>query len=175
LIRSEPPVVIELEESISLPIPLSLPISLPIPMSIGGVSGGSGGRATGRLGAEEELDGLERDADGLERDADGLEAEEELLPLLPRFTADRLPSSRPARLTVLLLRLLVLAFLAVVDFDLARLLPPRLPSVRAARLAVIRFGFELDLAVDRLAVDFLPEDFFFAAIDPPLGYTISYS
>jgi hypothetical protein len=89
--------------------------------------------------------------------------------LAVRLTAERVPSFRPARFTVLLARLAA----PVLDpeaFDFVRLVPPRLPSVFAARFVVIRFGLDAVFFVDRLAVAFfLVEDFFFAGISPPCG------
>ncbi|TMD42144.1 MAG: hypothetical protein E6I88_05835 [Chloroflexi bacterium] len=131
-------------------------------MSIDGMLGLSAGRATGRPPPS-----------GL----DGFEAGVAALVAAPRLTAERLPSSRPARFKVmlrLLVGFLLAAFFDEVDLALVRLVPPRLPSVRAARLAVMRLLVDRDFVVDRLAVDFFV-DFFLAAIDPPFGCAIRYA
>src|SRR2546423_612831 len=154
LIRSEPPPLVMLEDSDSLPIPM--PPASPA-MPIDPISSGSAGRATGRLAPME-----------------GCAAFGELLPPV-RFTAERLPSSRPALLRVVLVRLRPLVFelldFVLLDFALVallRLLPPRFPRVLAARFAVIRFPLD-DFVVERFDVDFFAEDFFFAAMCPPFG------
>ena len=181
--RSEPPELpepIELEDSDSDPMPLSVPK----PLKEGGMLVGSAGRATGRVeGPEGAGEGLDASGDcgaegALEAVAFRLPALDPLLDLerLPdfarelldpeeRFTAERLPSSFPALVEVGD-RLVVFRFGPA---DLARgLVVARLASVFPARLAVMRFGAELDfLAVGRFAVDFLVEDFFFAGISPP--------
>jgi hypothetical protein len=130
--------------------------------------GGSAGRATGRP-APKELAGLGAGATAT-RAAGLLAAFTEDLVLAVRFTAERVPSLRPARLRVLLGRLVRLV-VDRADLAFVRLVPPRLPSVRAARFVVIRFPVDADFFVDRLAVVafFLVEDFFFAGIFPPFG------
>jgi hypothetical protein len=157
--RSEPPPLVMLEDSDSLPMPMPPPSPA---MPIDPICSGSAGRATGRLAPIE-----------------GGAAFGELLPPL-RLTAERLPSSRPAFLSVVLVRLRPLVFelldfalldFALVDFALLallRLLPPRFPRVFAARFAVIRLPPD-DFAVERFDVDFFTEDFFFAAMCPPFG------
>ena len=181
MIRSEPPEPIELEDSDSLPMPLSLPN----PLREGGMLVGSAGRATGRVeGPEGATDGFVTAAglgagDGLTvaagrltvgrllDDAFGLEALEDAFGLDPldRLTAERFPSSFPARVDVEE-RLVVLRF-GLADLDLG-LLAARFASVFPARLAVIRFVEEVGfLAVVRFAADFFVEDFFFAGISPP--------
>lgn len=188
MIRSEPPDPIELDDSDSLPMPLSLPN----PLSEGGMLVGSAGRATGRVeGPEGELAGLVVGADwGLVagfaatgfgavacfaaagcRVAFGRLLDEALAPdrlgveAVERFVAERLPSSFPARVDVDDLRVVARLGLAALDFGL---LAERFASVFPARLAVMRFDEELGFfAVERFAVDFLVEDFFFAGISPP--------
>jgi hypothetical protein len=172
LIRSDPPGPIELEDSDSLPSPRSLPS----PVSAGGMLVGSAGRATGRVdgplgaiggfGAAAGFAALGREA-GAGRLADAAFGLEEAPPFgAERFTAERFPSSFPARVAVDERR-------AVVRFepaDLARvrLAAPRLASVFPARLAVMRLADEVDfLAVERFGADFLVADFFFAGICPP--------
>jgi hypothetical protein len=181
LIRSDPPGPIELEDSDSLPSPRSLPS----PVSAGGMLVGSAGRATGRVdgplgaigaigavggfggfGAAAGFAALGREA-GAGRLADAAFGLEEARPFgAERFTAERFPSSFPARVAVDERR-------AVVRFepaDLARvrLAAPRLASVFPARLAVMRLADEVDFfAVERFGADFLVADFFFAGICPP--------
>jgi hypothetical protein len=129
--------------------------------------------AAGRLAVDRLLD----DAFGL-----GLEALEDTFgrdPLdaepVDRLTAERFPSSFPARVDVE--ERLVVLRLGLADLDLG-LLAARFASVFPARLAVIRFDeeagfravvrFAVDFfAVDFFAVDFFVEDFFFAGISPP--------
>jgi hypothetical protein len=154
LMRSEPPPLVMLEDSDSLPIPMPPPSPA---MPIDPISSGSAGRATGRLAPME-----------------GCAAFGELLPPV-RFTAERLPSSRPAFFSVVLVRLRPLVFelldFVLLDFALVallRLLPPRFPRVFAARFAVIRLPLD-DFVVERFDVDFFVEDFFFAAMCPPFG------
>jgi hypothetical protein len=82
-----------------------------------------------------------------------------------RLTADRLPSSFPARVEVEDLRVVLRFGLAALDLGL---LAARFASVFPARFAVMRFDEELGFfAVDFLAVDFFVDDFFFAGISPP--------
>ncbi len=190
----DPPEPTELEVSDSVPMPLSVPN----PLREGGMLVGSAGRATGRVegpeGTPGGTNGLEaagelRAGDGftaaagrlavdrLLDDAFGLEALEDAFGLDPldaepvdRLTAERFPSSFPARVDVE--ERLVVLRLGLEDLDLG-LLAARFASVLPARLAVIRFDEEagflavVRFAVDFLAVDFFVEDFFFAGISPP--------
>lgn len=150
MIRSEPPLPIELDDSLSVPKPElvldSDPKSLliPVPMSIEGIVGVSAGRATG----------LAPPSEPPLRDRAGFE--------LDRLAGLRLEALRPLLVVRALLRLAGAFFLP-------------LPRVADARFAVLRLAV-LRLAVDFLAVDRLPADrllvdffvdFFFAAIDPP--------
>ena len=169
-----------------------MPLSLPKPLSAGGMLVGSKGRATGRVEGPVGAAGLGVTA-GLPAGvvvafgaaalgAAALGAAATLLELEGRATAfglaalrfagagrlaaDRFASSFPARvetddrLVVFRFSLLGLARLGLVADRLARVFP--------ARLGVIRFADDVDFfAVERLAVDFLDEDFFFAGISPP--------
>jgi hypothetical protein len=85
--------------------------------------------------------------------------------LVERLTAERFPSSFPARVEVG--ERLVVLRLGLADLDLG-LLAARFASVFPARLAVMRFVEEVDFFADSFfAVDFFVEDFFFAGISPP--------
>lgn len=99
-----------------------------------------------------------------------------------RLTAERFPSSFPARVAVALRRVVVR--FEPEDFALVRLAVARFARVFPARLAVIRFAGEVDFlaverfaverfAAERFAVDFLVEDFFLAGISPPSNGAIS--
>lgn len=195
--RSEPlPPPLEPDDSDSLPIRESLPR----PPSAGGMFTGSAGLATGRaagaIGAGLNAAGFGAatfGAAGLL--AAGLVAADLVAPAAEpldladavRLTAERFPSSFPARVAVALRRVVVR--FEPEDFALVRLAVARFARVFPARLAVIRFAGEVDFlavgrfaverfaverfAVERLAVDFLVEDFFLAGISPPSNGAIS--
>jgi hypothetical protein len=82
-----------------------------------------------------------------------------------RLTAERLPSSLPARVEVDDRR--VVFRFEPPEPALLGLVAERLASVFPARLAVIRLGALDFFALGRFGADFLVEDFFFAGICPP--------
>ena len=166
-----------------------MPLSLPNPLSAGGMLVGSAGRATGRvegpagaigLGAGAGLVAGAAVARGVGAALGGVEGRLATafgfgaIRVLgaARLAVARLAVARfarvlPARVAVDERRLLLARFVPV-DLTLVRLADDRLASVLPAFLAVIRLAEEVGfLAVERLAVDFFDEDFFFAGISPP--------
>jgi hypothetical protein len=151
-----------------------------------GSAGLATGRAAGAIGAGLNAGGFGAanfGAAGL-RAADLVAPAAELLDLADavRLTAERFPSSFPARVAVALRRVVVR--FEPEDFPLVRLAVARFARVFPARLAVIRFAGGVDFlaverfaverfAVERFAVDFLVEDFFLAGISPPSNGAIS--
>jgi hypothetical protein len=176
LIRSELPEPVELDESLSLPMPKPDSLPMPLSCSIGGGLGGSTGRATGRPPpsglaalARELLDGREAVLEA------GLEVAFRLDPPLRLLLPDA-----PVRLLLFpVVRLAVAFFLPPARDAVDRLaVLPRAVDFFAVDFFAVDF-FAVDfLAVDRLAVDRLPvdffADFFFAAIDPPFGCAMRY-